>query len=424
MEYMINTPCGPVQGSAGRVTGVAAYKGIRYAVAGRWEYPKPVTGWEGIYDATAYGHCSYQPRAFYNEADVPEKAFYYNEFRKGERYSYSEDCLFLNVFTPDTAKEGDRLPVLVYIHGGGFTGGCGHEKHFDCPIWPAKGVIGVTVNYRLGPLGFACLPELKQEAGITGNYGLYDQLAALKWVKNNISAFGGDPENTTIMGQSAGAMSVQQHALSPLTEGLFHKAVMSSGGGVTKMISPALPEKSYDFWHAVMEQAGCLTLNQFRELPAQELFAAWQAVKKNQMMGEYNHTMDTKGRLIVPAKFREAGGDRFVVTKGLEKCLFLFTEEKWDSVVESISHMPLTHKNARAFSRFFIGSAGECDVDKQGRILIPGVLREYAGLEKDVVLVGVLSRIEIWDKHKWEESNTYDDMDEIAEHMADLGLSI
>lgn len=297
MEYMINTPCGPVQGSAGRVTGVAAYKGIRYAVAGRWEYPKPVTGWEGIYDATAYGHCSYQPRAFYNEADVPEKAFYYNEFRKGERYSYSEDCLFLNVFTPDTAKEGDRLPVLVYIHGGGFTGGCGHEKHFDCPIWPAKGVIGVTVNYRLGPLGFACLPELKQEAGITGNYGLYDQLAALKWVKNNISAFGGDPENITIMGQSAGAMSVQQHALSPLTEGLFHKAVMSSGGGVTKMISPALPEKSYDFWHAVMEQAGCLTLNQFRELPAQELFAAWQAVKKNQMMGGCSPVLD--GRFIV-----------------------------------------------------------------------------------------------------------------------------
>ena len=82
---------------------------------------------------------------------------------------------------------------------------------------------------------------------------------------------------------------------------------------------------------------------------------------KNQMMGEYNHTMDAKGRLIVPAKFREAGGDRFVVTKGLEECLFLFTEEKWDSVVESISHMPLTHKNARAFSRFFIGSAGECE---------------------------------------------------------------
>ena len=214
--------------------------------------------------------------------DVPEKAFYYNEFRKGERYTYSEDCLFLNVFTPADAKAGDRLPVLVYIHGGGFTGGCGHEKHFDCPIWPAKGVIGVTVNYRLGPLGFACLPELKQEAGCTGNYGLYDQLTALQWVKRNIAAFGGDPDNITLMGQSAGAMSVQQHVLSPLTEGLFHKAVMSSGGGVSRMLSPALPEKSYDFWHAVMAQAGCLTLKQFRELPAEDLFAAWLPMTKGQ----------------------------------------------------------------------------------------------------------------------------------------------
>lgn len=241
MEYMVSTSRGPVRGCPGRVDGVAAYKGIRYAAAGRWEYPKLVKGWEGIYDATAYGSCAYQPRAFYNEADVPEKAFYYNEFRKGERYTYSEDCLFLNVFTPADAKAGDRLPVLVYIHGGGFTGGCGHEKHFDCPIWPAKGVIGVTINYRLGPLGFACLPELKQEAGCTGNYGLYDQLTALQWVKRNIAAFGADPDNITLMGQSAGAMSVQQHVLSPLTEGLFHKAVMSSGGGVSRMLSPALP---------------------------------------------------------------------------------------------------------------------------------------------------------------------------------------
>ena len=147
---------------------------------------------------------------------------------------------------------------------------------------------------------------------------------------------------------------------------------------------------------------------------------------KNQMMGEYNHTMDTKGRLIVPAKFREAGGDRFVVTKGLEKCLFLFTEEKWDSVVESISHMPLTHKNARAFSRFFIGSAGECDVDKQGRILIPGNLREFAGLQKDVVMVGVASRIEIWSRQKWEalQEDEEEAMEDIAERMSELGLGI
>ena len=280
MNYIISTPCGEVQGCAGRVPGTVAYKGIRYATAGRWEYPKQVTAWEGVYDATHYGNCSYQPRAFYNEEDMPEKAFYYNEFRKGETYTYSEDCLFLNVFAPETAKAGDKLPVLVYIHGGGFNGGCGHEKHFDGPVWPAHGIIGVTLNYRLGPLGFACLPELKQEAGKTGNYGLYDQHTAICWVRDNIAAFGGDPENITIMGQSAGAMSVQQHCLSPKSEGLFHKAVMSSGGGVSKMMSAGLPEKNYDFWHAVMERCGCADLAAFRALPVDQLYAQWQKAKK------------------------------------------------------------------------------------------------------------------------------------------------
>lgn len=280
MPYLVNTPCGPVQGTSCRLPGVAAYEGIRYAKAGRWEYPIQVKNWDGVYDATSYGHCCYQPRAFYDESQMPEKAFYYNEFRKGETYTYSEDCLFLNVWAPEAAKEGDALPVLVYIHGGGFTGGCGHEKHFDGPVWPTKGVIGVTINYRLGPLGFLCLPELAKEAGHTGNYALYDQLTALRWVQDNISAFGGDPGNVTIMGQSAGAMSVQQLCLSPLTDGLFHRAVMSSGGGVNKMLSAVAPDATYDFWHAVMEKSGCQTLKQFRELPAKELFTVWQTAKK------------------------------------------------------------------------------------------------------------------------------------------------
>ncbi len=280
MDYRVTTPCGVVQGTRGRVEGTAAYTGIRYATAPRWEYPKLVTHWEGIYDATQYGNCSYQPRAFYDEAKMPEKAFYFNEFRKGETYTYSEDCLFLNIWTPDTAKEGDKLPVLVYIHGGGFNGGCGHEKHFDGPVWPTRGVIAVTLNYRLGPLGFACLPELKEEAGTTGNYGLYDQLAAIQWVHDNIAAFGGDNTNVTIMGQSAGAMSVQQHCLSPLSDGLFHKAVMSSGGGVHKMLSAPQPEAFFDFWHAVMERAGCRDLAEFRTLPAEKLYEVWKTAKK------------------------------------------------------------------------------------------------------------------------------------------------
>ena len=297
MEYIVKTPCGQVRGTKSRIDGVIAYKGIRYATAGRFEYPRQVTSWEGVYDATEYGACAYQARSFYNEEDMPKKIFYYNEFRRGRKYEYSEDCLFLNIFAPE--NNGEKLPVIVYIHGGSFTGGCGHEKHFDTPVWPKKGVIGVTLNYRLGPLGFAVLPELKEEAGKTGNYGLYDQLAAIKWVKTNISAFGGDPDNITIMGQSAGAMSVQQHSLSPLSRGLFHKAVMCSGGGVSKMLSAAPAEAGYDFWKMIMERCGAKTLAEFREVPVETLYSVWQENKKASMGGGCTPCID--GELVVGA---------------------------------------------------------------------------------------------------------------------------
>lgn len=166
-NHFVHTPCGPVQGAAGGADGVSVFRGIRYATAGRWEYPRQVTHWDGVYDAANFGACSFQPRAFYNEEDVPEKAFYYNEFRRGEHYDYSEDCLFLNIWAPDDAK---NAPVLFYIHGGGFLGGCGHEKHFDGTAWCKKGVVAVTINYRLGPMGFLCLPELAARDGHTGNY--------------------------------------------------------------------------------------------------------------------------------------------------------------------------------------------------------------------------------------------------------------
>jgi MraZ protein len=141
-------------------------------------------------------------------------------------------------------------------------------------------------------------------------------------------------------------------------------------------------------------------------------------------MGEYNHTIDTKGRLIVPAKFRESLGEEFVVTKGLDGCLFVYSNEEWVTIEEKFREIPLTTKDARKFARFFFAGAATCEVDKQGRILIPSVLREFAELEKEVVLVGVLNRIEIWSKSRWLDEGDYEDMDEIAEHMAQLGLSI
>lgn len=140
--------------------------------------------------------------------------------------------------------------------------------------------------------------------------------------------------------------------------------------------------------------------------------------------GEYNHTVDTKGRLIVPAKFREMLGDTFVVTKGLDGCLFVYPNEEWTNIENKFREIPLTTKDARKFSRFFFAGAADCEVDKQGRILIPSVLREFAGLKKEVVLVGVLNRIEIWSKERWLGENEYEDMDEVAEHMAELGLGI
>lgn len=141
-------------------------------------------------------------------------------------------------------------------------------------------------------------------------------------------------------------------------------------------------------------------------------------------MGEYNHTIDAKGRLIVPSRFREKLGSDFVVTKGLDGCLFVYPNEEWTSIEEKFRNIPLTTKDARKFSRFFFAGAAVCEVDRQGRILLPQVLREFADLQKDVVLAGVLGRIEIWSKERWLDENTYDDMDEIAEHMAELGLSI
>lgn len=143
---------------------------------------------------------------------------------------------------------------------------------------------------------------------------------------------------------------------------------------------------------------------------------------ENMFMGEYNHTIDAKGRLIIPAKFREELGETFVITKGLDGCLCAYTSEEWTNFEEKLRLLPFTNKNARKMTRFFMAGANTCEIDKQGRILIPSVLREFAALEKDVVLVGVASRVEIWSKDKWLQDCTYDDVEDIAESMEELGI--
>ena len=139
-------------------------------------------------------------------------------------------------------------------------------------------------------------------------------------------------------------------------------------------------------------------------------------------MGEYDHTLDPKGRMIVPSKFREELGERFILTMGLDGCLFAYPQTEWERFVEGLRKLPGT-KEARQLQRHFMARAAEADVDKQGRFLIPAKLRELAGLTKDVVLVGAISKVEIWSKELWEQMDSDDNADEVAEHMAEYGLS-
>ena len=141
-------------------------------------------------------------------------------------------------------------------------------------------------------------------------------------------------------------------------------------------------------------------------------------------MGEYSHSIDAKGRLIIPSKFREQLGEEFVLTKGLDGCLSIYPMDEWTAFEEKLKALPLTNKNARTFSRFFVAGATSCELDKQGRILVPSTLREFAGLEKEVVLTGNLTRIEVWSKEKWIENSNYDDMDSIAASMQEMGIVI
>ncbi|WFA09624.1 division/cell wall cluster transcriptional repressor MraZ [Tissierella sp. Yu-01] len=141
-------------------------------------------------------------------------------------------------------------------------------------------------------------------------------------------------------------------------------------------------------------------------------------------IGEHQHSIDDKGRLIIPSKFREDLGYEFIITKGLDNCLFVYPKKEWQVVEEKLKSLPLTNRDARAFIRFFFSGATECALDKQGRVLVPANLREHSSLEKDAVIIGVSTRLEIWSKEEWDRYNSDDNLsyDSIAEKMAELGI--
>ena len=223
---------GQIQGVTTDIKGVTVYRGIPFAAPptgqNRWRAPQPVIPWEGVKLCDKFGHPPFQA------AHYP--GGYTTEWGYGDEAPYSEDCLYLNVWTKKPGKPDAKLPVAIWIFGGGMREGWGSEPEFDGQEWANKDVVLVSFNYRVGPFGFFAHPELSAEdpEHATGNWGTLDQIEAMKWVKKNIAQFGGDPDNVMIFGQSAGSRSVKFLSASPLTKGLFNKAVIMSGSGLVK----------------------------------------------------------------------------------------------------------------------------------------------------------------------------------------------
>lgn len=250
---------GTLEGTTGSLPGIRAFLGVPYAKPPiRWTAPQPAASWTGVRKADEYGNRCFQTTPF------PDMVF--------QSPAESEDCLYLNVFTP-AKSASERLPVMVWIHGGGYFSGASDERRHDGSVLASKGVIVVTINYRLGVLGFLAHPELSAESSrkTSGNYGLLDQVAALQWVHENISAFGGDPGKVTIFGESAGSLSVSAMMATPLTKGLFQRAIGESGGhfGVPgSSMAPASLAQAEKWGVEFAASAGAKNLAELRAMPA------------------------------------------------------------------------------------------------------------------------------------------------------------
>lgn len=274
----VNTRYGMIEGI--KCEGYTLYKGIPYAKPPigdlRWKAPEKPDKWDGIYEATSFSDKCPQEEV---SPDTPWGGFFYKEFYDREEYNVpmSEDCLYLNIWTPDN-REGKKLPVAFWIHGGGFGGGYSCEVEFDGEEYCRNDVILVTINYRVNIFGFLAHPWLdaENEKGISGNYGCLDQIAALEWVRENIEAFGGDPENITVFGQSAGSMSTQVLTSSPLTEGMINKAILQSGISAENkdlLYTPTLEEEE-KVGQLFVEASGAKNLEELRALSWEQVLEA------------------------------------------------------------------------------------------------------------------------------------------------------
>ncbi|WP_321372546.1 carboxylesterase family protein [uncultured Draconibacterium sp.] len=265
---------GLIPGVKNEDSDISVFKGIPFAAPPvgdlRWKAPAPVQKWEGVKKCDTFAASAMQP--------FPEPFYMWSEEFLIPEEPIDEDCLYLNVWTGAKSTD-EKRPVVVFIHGGGFTSGSGSVPIYDGEAMAKKGVVFVNINYRLGIFGFLAHPELTAESPnkASGNYGLMDQIAALKWVKNNIAAFGGNPDNITIAGQSAGSASVVFLVASPKANGLFQKAIAQSGAGLLSRNPGADRTALLDLNHAelvgseVADELNATSLEELRKIPSIDL---------------------------------------------------------------------------------------------------------------------------------------------------------
>lgn len=277
---IVKTSHGLIQGV--ECDGYTLFKGVPYAAPPvgklRFQRPQPPQSWEGIRQCNTWGPACPQKCSHFPGRSPWAAEFYYKDYPP----HMDEDCLYLNIWTP--AKSGDeKLPVMMWIHGGGAQEGYGHELEFDGSAICGQGVILVTINYRLNIFGFFSHPDLSLEnpERASGNYGIMDQRMALLWIKDNIRSFGGDPDNVTVFGQSGGGRSTQALACSTRTKGLFRRAAIHSAGGTRtgfgRLPQEMLEERGVQF----LKVCGIGSIKELREMSWQDLAAQFYAYEKS-----------------------------------------------------------------------------------------------------------------------------------------------
>lgn len=287
--------------SLGRIKGLETEKcrvflGVPFAKAERFGYAQLTDRWEGEIDATKTGNACPQNRAWHPHLEHPVRRFYHREFREDLEFTYDEECLNLNIYAPKDVKDA---PVIVFFYGGGFDSGINCEKPFEGYAMAERGVITVFANYRVGVLGYLTHEKVKEKWGRDGNFGLDDQRKAILWVKNHIKDFGGDPDNITLMGQSAGAISIQYLLLDPNNKGLFRHVIMMSGAGRWPKFSlPKFAEKTRGYWKQFMELAGCSSLDELKRASLDTLFDATEKIKTVRKDNVYNTMPVVDGVLL------------------------------------------------------------------------------------------------------------------------------